>query len=288
MKQKKQKKITGVLGASGLIGYGMYSLLKKRGEMVVGTYYGKKKDGLVPFNLLKDTFSVFDRCSSVIISGAVTKIDECVTNAEVAYAVNVQKTIELIEYLLARDIKPVFLSSDQVFDGTRGNYREEDPVNPVNRYGTFKVMVEGFLQRARKDYLILRLSKIYTRRIEEGGMFADIVGQLQRGEIIKAATDKIFNPTEVGYVCRTIDEALQNGLTGMYHCAEARVMSSYDFVRMAAQEYGYPVTQVEAVTFDYYRMIEKRALNSSLNVEKLDRAIAGATAQKQPVKIVIE
>jgi len=32
----------------------------------------------------------------------------------------------------------VFISTDYVFDGLRGNYREEDPTNPVNFYGRTK------------------------------------------------------------------------------------------------------------------------------------------------------
>lgn len=275
----------GIVGASGFIGYRLYSFLKEQKETLIGTYYGKMKEGLVPFNLLHGDFSLFDKCSSVIISGAITRIDECVTHKEAAYAVNVRKTIELIKYLLKRKIKPVFLSSDQVFDGIRGNYREDDPVHPVNTYGMFKVMVEEFLRGTQKEHLIFRLSKTYTRRIEEAGMFSDNVIRLRKGEVIKAATDKIFNPTEVEYVCRILHQALQKGLIGTYHCASEHVMSSYDFVCMVAREYGYPLTQVEPVTFAYYGMLEKRALNSSLNVEKIARALPEKSVKKRLHKI---
>lgn len=266
--------MVGIVGASGLIGYNLYKYLKDKDVAVLGTYCSLKKQGLHRFNLVEDSFSIFDSCQQVIIAAGITNIDECFLQRQRAYDVNVAKTIKFIQYLSDKKIKAIFLSSDQVFGDSKGNYREEDIPHPINCYGRFKLQAEQFMQQHSEDYLILRLSKIYSRNLADRGIFREIFYKLKNAERIKAADNQIYNPTDVAIVSKCIYQALQHrNLKGLYHLAEPAVMSRYDFARRVAEECGFEQALIEPIDFRSLSTIEKRGLDTSLNVEKINKML---------------
>jgi len=263
----------GIAGASGLIGYSLYNFLRSQNQEVLGTYAKYPKDGLVKFDMRKDDFSIFDRCSTVVISAGITRVEECFLRQEETFEINVKKTIELLRYLADRKIKPVFLSSGQVFDGKRGNYSEEDVPNPINFYGKFKVQVEEFMKDNLMDYLILRLSKTYSRDLGSGGLFSEIYFKLKRNEKVGAAYNQIYNPTDVSFVSAGILKSIQRNLTCLYHLASEKIMSRYEFALQVADEFKFDRNLIESIDFNSLVFKEKNALNTSLNVVKIMRAI---------------
>lgn len=265
----------GITGASGLIGWNFHNTLKIKGEADIGTYFSTEKKELIRFDLKRDSFFLFDKCKEVVITSAITNIDECFLNKDEAYKLNVEKTIEFIKYLSDRKIKPIFLSSDQVFDGEKGNYREEDRPNPINHYGNFKLQVEEFMKNNLENYLILRLSKTYSKNLKEHGMFAEIFLRLKRKEKVKAAYNQIFNPTDIRIVCDGMYKAISINLKNLYHLANHIIMSRYDFVLSVADEYGFDKNLIESVNVQDLPLIEKRPWNTSLNVKKISEAIGG-------------
>ncbi len=259
----------GIIGASGFIGYNLYKALKSSRRKVIGTYFLNKKKELARFDLKRGDFSLFDKCAQVVISSAITNIDECFLNKDEAYRINVKKTIEFIQYLADRAIKPIFLSSDQVFDGKKGNYTEKDEPHPINFYGDFKLQVEEFMKKNVENYLILRLSKIYSRDLNEPGMFTEMFLRLKKKEKIKAAYNQIFNPTDVNMAGYAINKALNKNLKNLYHLANSAVMSRYDFALSIAKEYGFDKNLIIPVDIRILPFLEKRPLNTSLNVERI-------------------
>jgi dTDP-4-dehydrorhamnose reductase len=264
----------GILGSSGLIGYNLYNFLCQKNAEVLGTYFSRERPGLKKFDLNSADFSFFDTCQCVVIAGAISDIDACLLDKEKAYQLNVVRTNAFISYLAGKKIWPVFLSSDQVFRGDKGNYTEDDLAAPLNNYGRFKLEVEEFIRNNLKDWLVLRLSKTYSRNPGEESLYADIFLKLKRGEKIKAAYNQVYNPTDVGIVCEVIYRALHQGLEGLYHLAEPRVMSRYDFACLIAQEHNFDQGLIERVDLSAFNFREQRALNSSLNVSKITRALA--------------
>lgn len=264
----------GIVGASGLIGYNLFKYVKSKGEEVVGTYFSKEKKELIKFDLQNDDFFIFDRCKQIIITSAITNIDECFLNKDQAYKINVAKTIEFIKYLADRKIKPIFLSSDQVFDGEKGNYTEEDRPHPINYYGEFKFQVEEFMKNNLENYLILRLSKTYSRNLEENSIFAEIFFRLKKREKIKAAYNQIFNPTDISLVCEGMYKAINLNLKNLYNLANHMIVSRYDFALSIAKEYGFDKDLIEPIDMHQLPFIEKRPLNTSLNVKKIKEVIS--------------
>ncbi len=264
----------GILGASGLIGSHVFRYLAQKCD-VLGTYCSNATFGLVRFDLGRDSFDLFFDCSYVVIAGAMTRLDACKADPQRAQLVNVERTIAFSSALAERGIVPIFLSSDQVFDGQKGFYSEEDAPNPINLYGELKHRVEQTLEKELDDYLILRLCKTYSRRLEDKGIFAEIIQGIQQGKPVKAAYDLIFNPTDVKLVCRGIEEAIFNHLRGLYHLASPKVQSRYEFTCAVAQANGFDARTVEKISMADLPLKEPRALNTSLKVEKIGQRLPG-------------
>lgn len=266
------KKI-GIFGASGLIGYNFFKYFKKQNIDVIGTFFKNSKDDLIFFNILEDSFDIFYNCDVVIIAGAISKLDDCKNQEEIARKINVTKTIELINYCKANKIKPVFLSSDQVFDGKKGNYSESDLPNPVNNYGKMKTEVENYIKHNLTEYLILRLSKTYSKNKEDGGIYNEIVNKLQKNETIYAATDLVFNPTDVNFATKSILKLITKNIYGLFHLAEHKIMNRYDFTIQVAEQLDFKTTSIKPILLSEIDLSEKRALNSSLNVNWLQTTL---------------
>jgi len=83
-----------------------------------------------------------------------------VENLEKSKALNVDSIKRILNRLKEWEIKPIFASSEFVFDGKKGNYKETDEVNPILLYGKQKVAIEDYIQSQFKDYLIFRLAKV--------------------------------------------------------------------------------------------------------------------------------
>ena len=79
----------------------------------------------------------------VVHLASITDVDLCERDPELAKLVNAESTASLAEQCLEAGSYLVYVSTDYVFDGRRGNYNEDDQPNPVNVYGCSKLRGEG-------------------------------------------------------------------------------------------------------------------------------------------------
>lgn len=121
----------------------------------------------------------------------------------------------------ARDARLVHLSSDIVFDGTRGRYREDDEVRPVHAYGRSKAEAERLVAELHPEAAIARTSLIY------GGTEAGPQERLAR-EGRRFFIDEIRSPVQVGDLARALLELVALDYAGLLHVAGADDISRYD------------------------------------------------------------
>jgi dTDP-4-dehydrorhamnose reductase len=115
------------------------------------------------------------------------------------------------------------LSSDLVFDGLRGCYREDDEPRPVNEYGRAKAEAERRVAAAHPNALIVRTSLLY------GGVAPGPQEQLVRSGHTDFFVDEIRSPVHVGDLAGALLELAERGEAGPLHVAGADDVSRYDF-----------------------------------------------------------
>ena len=97
------------------------------------------------------------QCNSVIHCAALTDVKDIELDPIKACEVNVVGTLNVIKACRELDKKLIFISTDYVFDGKKGNYRVDDPINPVSKYAKTKAAAE-LLVGCFENHLIIRTS----------------------------------------------------------------------------------------------------------------------------------
>lgn len=229
-----------IIGASGFIGRHVLNYIKSSGCEAIGTQSGSKYKDLKTFDLLKHRIkkqiepSFFDTDEQIIgiICASISQIDRCFQDKKISYTVNVKNTIRLIQDMDALKIKPVFLSSSFVYDGTVGYYNEEShPLSPVSEYGRHKVEVENFIRSESSNTLIFRLDKIVGDDPLENHLLSECYRIVKKKQPIICIEGQLFSPTFVNDVAKAIVLSCQFKLSGVYNLANPEFFSRDELVR---------------------------------------------------------
>ncbi|MBN1341822.1 MAG: SDR family oxidoreductase [Phycisphaerae bacterium] len=178
---------------------------------------------------------------AVIHAAAAADIDDCQTHQDVAQRLNVDVTRELTGLCRQGGAKMVFLSTDTVFDGRRGNYVEDDPPGPINFYAETKVAAEAAVREGAADHVIARLSLVMGLPVLGTGnsFLAKMAAGLAEGRVQKVPAEEIRSPIDVITLGRALLDLAGNDLTGCFHLAGSDVLSRLDMSRRIAERLGY-------------------------------------------------
>jgi dTDP-4-dehydrorhamnose reductase len=182
------------------------------------------------------------RPAVVVHTAALSDIDFCEANPREAEAVNVGVTLQLAELCRRVGARLVYFSSDSVFDGTRGRYRENDEPTPRNQYARTKVAAEKGIREILADHLIIRPSLIMGLPVFESGnsFLWRLIQALRSGTPSAFPSFEHRTPIDVITLSRATLEAAGMHVTGPLHCAGNDRLSRYEIGRRIAQALGYP------------------------------------------------
>jgi dTDP-4-dehydrorhamnose reductase len=159
------------------------------------------------------------------IFAAVGHLVDCQRDPVGSALINVTRTVELVERLVARDIYVLFLSTNQVFDGSRPQVPAATPLAPVSEYGRQKACTETRLQAmmaAGAPVGILRLAKIVAPGM---ALLRQWQGALAAGQPVHAFRDMVMAPTPVGVAAAAITALLAERCSGIWQLTGPRDIS---------------------------------------------------------------
>ena len=258
-----------IVGSGGLLGAHAAAYFRRLGSPVVCASHRLDADLQVDLTQPDDGFvtRLPAGVTHALIASSMTSIDACARDPETTRRFNVTHTIQLLEALLARDIQPIFCSSDLVFKGDRGHYREDDPREPTTEYGRHKLAVEAFLLGQDRPCLIIRMSKLYSLDPDDPSPIGQMLTALLRGESIRCADDQVICPTAVEDIPRALDGLLRQRATGVYHVAAPQRFTRYTVGRRVAAAVGRE-TLVRRCALRDFAFAEPRPVDTSLDVNK--------------------
>jgi dTDP-4-dehydrorhamnose reductase len=163
----------------------------------------------------------------LIHTAAYTDVDGCEKHPEEAFRINGIGTRNIA--MACEDIKCplMYISTDYVFDGTkRSPYNEWDSPNPINQYGTSKLLGEHYVMALTNRFYIVRTSWLYGGN---GNNFVDTIsGLLSVKDEIEVVNDQVGSPTLTGDLALKLKELVGGGY-GIYHITNASHCSWYEF-----------------------------------------------------------
>ena len=263
-----------LLGASGFIGRPLFN---KLGVVnTIGTYCTKPFKNGVFFDSLNTTLSDViknpGQISHAIILLGIVRPDVCAQNENQSQQVNVDSVIKILKQLRSWHIKPIYASSESIFDGHKGNYCEKDPPNPILIYGQQKVKIETFIKDNYEDYVILRIATVVGNSIDDGTVLSNWHNQIIKNEDIKGAIDQIKSPIFIGDLIKAIKIVIKKDIVGTYNVGGCNSYSSYELSNMILKEVKKFITldnKIIGVSINDFSTVEKRPCNVSMNSSKL-------------------
>jgi len=213
------------------------------------------------------------RPSWIIHCAAMTNVDWCETNPRDAYSMNGQVTRELVRGAKRAGASLLYISTDSVFDGRKGNYTEEDEPSPLNVYGRSKLIGEKAVQEEGESSLIVR-TNIYGWNIQNKQSLAEwILATLESGQSVPGFVDVFFTPILVNDLSEILLEMVDRQLTGLYHVAGSQVCSKYEFAVELADLFGLDKSLIKAASLADSFLKANRPPNTSLRTTRISQTL---------------
>jgi dTDP-4-dehydrorhamnose reductase len=271
-----------ITGASSLPGYRTTLEALSRGFEVVALYYThsipiedeKLKKICIDISQLENLrrLIIKEKPDIIIHMAAIGDLDLCEKNKALAWKTVVEPSIEIASIVPRINCFIIYLSTDYVFEGERGNYKEYDVPNPINYYGFTKLLGEIAFRSSCTSYAIVRASSIYGFGHGRMNFAKYLVEKLKAGETVKALIDQYTSPTQATLLGRAIVEIAEEKIEGIFHIVGER-MSRYDFAIKVAEVLGLDKSLILQAEMKEMTWIAKRPRDSSLNYDETKKRI---------------
>lgn len=182
---------------------------------------------------------------AVIHTTAIAAIDYCEQHQNEARRVNQDTTAWLADACAERGIRLVYCSTDNVFDGERGMYREDERPNPVNYYGVTKA--EGERAVLERGGVAARVAIVMGLPLLGAGnsFLSRMMKQLEAGETLGVPDTEVRTPVDVVTAGRALIELAGGAHQGVFHLSGNDRMTRLEMVRRIAAHLGYPRERVQ-------------------------------------------
>lgn len=262
------------LGASSFIG--RHFVNKYSFEGVIPTYNLNKLQNGKRFNSLnQDLADIIDNPSEIkcaIIFLGDTKPTSCIQNTDLSNKLNVDSIIRILIRLKQWGIKPIFISTEFVFDGQDGNYSEESRTNPIVLYGKQKKQIEDYIHSNFSEYLIFRLAKVFGVSKNDNTIFTNWMESLNKNHTILCAEDQRFSPIYVGDVIDVIYQFSKSERKGIYNLGGQKAYTRLELLKILMKERSKFIKSridIQTCKFNSFDLGEEWPVDVSLNVEKI-------------------
>jgi dTDP-4-dehydrorhamnose reductase len=229
-----------VTGADGNIGRRLVHELTARDHTVSGVDIG-----LLDITDYAPTVDYIEsvRPELVVHCAAMTHVDRCAEQPELAFKVNAIGTQNVALGAQRINAAMCYISTNEVFDGEKGTpYLEYDPTRPINPYGYSKWAGEQMVREASPRHYIVRTSWIFAH----GGtnFLQKIIERAASGQALSVVTNEIGSPTYAEDFVQALPLLLETGRFGTYHLTNEGHISRYEFARHILNVYGYDQVEI--------------------------------------------
>jgi dTDP-4-dehydrorhamnose reductase len=214
--------------------------------------------------------------SAVVNCAALANVDECERSPERAHLVNVALPQMLAEACSEAGVAFAHVSTDMVFDGKRGNYKETDEPRPLNVYAASKLAGEQAVGAVMREALILRTNFIGMSPTPGAGLAEWIADRLDAGDRINGFTDVIVSPLFAGELARLILRMIDKNLSGVYHLGAADSVSKYDLAYRIAEACDVDGSLIDEARVADAGLTAPRPLDISLDSSRAESALGEA------------
>ena len=170
----------------------------------------------------------------VVNCAGLTDVDACEADPESAHRVNVEGTRNMAQCSARFEYKLIHISSDYVFDGQKPApqpYFEDDPMEPISKYGKSKMESEISVKENSPNYIIIRTGWLYG--IHGESFVKSIIRNAlnKKRKTLKLVNDQFGSPTWTYRLALQIKELMKRDLKGTYHATSEGYCTRFEYAQ---------------------------------------------------------
>ena len=274
-----------VTGSAGLVGQQVVKDLSKSNQVFSCYNESKPEYG----DSVKMDLKNYEMVSSVLTEikpdvvihlGAMTGVDLCEKEKTSASEINTKATEIIAKECSKLNSFLVYVSTDYVFDGNFGMYKEDDVANPLGFYGKSKLEGEKAVQNFSTNWCIARTSTPFGLHPTKKSFPMWVIENLQKQKQIDVLIDQFTSPTYIPNLSRMLIEISERRITGIIHAAGASKISRYQMASMVSDKLNLDGTLLEQISMNKMKWVAQRPKDSSLDVSR-----ASSILNEKPQKI---
>lgn len=275
-----------ITGANGLVGQHLIRMLVEEGKFQIFALgkgakripYGKV-NGVQYYDVdlinFKKTEQLIDKISPHIIvhAAAMSQPNECQAASDLCWKINVGATRTILKAAERSKSYFIYISTDFVFDGEDGPYDETAIPNPINLYGSSKLLAEEMVQLSKLHWCIIRTVLVYGNMVPGGrsNIVLWVKDKMNAGEKIKVVNDQIRTPTYVEDLAKGILLAIMKHAKGIYHISGKDTCSPYELACQVALLLKKDPALIEPVDASTFPEPARRPLRTGFIISKAIR-----------------
>ena len=270
-----------ITGSNGLLGQKIVKICLKRGTEFLATSNGANRNQECPSDrylemditnqsTIAEIFTDY-KPTHIIHTAALTNVDYCELNPEECQEVNVLATQKLWNEAQKINAHFQLLSTDFIFDGLKGNYKETDEPSAVSIYGQSKVDAEHVLINSEnKNWSIARTIIVYgtANNLSRTNIVLWSISALSKGEPMKIINDQFRMPTWADDLAWGCLEICRKDKTGIFHLCGPELMAVNEIVFRIAKHLGKSTENVEIISSSTLNQPAKRPPRTGFDLTK--------------------
>lgn len=270
-----------ITGSNGLLGQKLVKLCLERKLDFIATSKGDNRNpdcpqhAYMPMDISNklEINKVFESFypTHVVHTAAITNVDYCEDHQEECEEVNVTSVQYLFSACKQFEAHFQLLSTDFVFDGTRGYYKETDEVNPLSVYARSKADAEKILVGdAYENWSIVRTIIVYGKgnNLSRSNIVLWAIDSLKKGIEMTIVDDQFRMPTWADDLAWGCLEIVQRGKKGIFHISGPVLFSVYELVLAIGKYYDLPTDKVRPIQSDTLNQAAKRPPRTGFDLSK--------------------
>lgn len=270
-----------ITGANGFLGQALVRQCTEKKIDFIATSNGKNRNPDCPFKLYDqlditnslqvEKVLVRHSPTHVINTAAMTNVDKCEALPEECQQLNVEAVKHLFKWCTENEAHFQQLSTDFIFDGEEGDYKEDAVPNPLSEYGKSKLLAEEFLLKSDyKNSSIIRTSVVYGsgNNLSKSNIVLWAMEALSQKKKLTIVSDQYRTPTWSEDLALGCLGVILNHKRGIYNIAGPVEKSMHDFVVNIAEYLNISKNLVVAINSETLNQVAKRPLKSGLNILK--------------------
>ncbi len=249
-----------ICGSNGLLGQRLSMMLSAQTEFeVLNTSMERSfvfDDRLYDYTQLDitrrgDVRSLVSSFQPTVImnAAAATNVDWCESHRDEAWKINVTGVENLVEASRKVGARLIHVSTDYVFDGRTGPYREDAAPNPLGYYGKTKLASENAIRGAQIPHAIVRTMILYGTGVNVKPSFPLwVISSLRAGQRIRVVDDQYGNPTHVADLAMAMVRIFEQNREGTYHVSGRQLVQRHEFAVRIAELFGLDAGLIDRIS----------------------------------------